>query len=276
VHRSLIQIVTGLPPSIDGVGDYALVLARELRATQEVTTIFLVANPDWRGPSEIDGFQVFSLAGRSPEALQSALCRAGVPTPILFHCVLYGYAPRGLAFWVVAGLRAWRAEYPHGVIVTMFHELTADGPPWSSAFWLRRLQCSQIRHLFQLSTVRVTSNSYYANLLAELTGCDLGSLKILPVLSTVGEPSWSTLPASRKKQLVIFGKPFSRNLAFTHSGLTLSSICQTLEIERILEIGPIPINRRLDSWGNPASSPVFVPMEWCLWSQEADAEIWMA
>jgi hypothetical protein len=41
------QIVSRLPPAIDGVGDYAYLLARELRAAHNIDTVFIVCDPGW-------------------------------------------------------------------------------------------------------------------------------------------------------------------------------------------------------------------------------------
>jgi hypothetical protein len=43
----IIQIVPRLPPSIDGVGDYAFLLAKQLRAAHDIHTTFVVCDPNW-------------------------------------------------------------------------------------------------------------------------------------------------------------------------------------------------------------------------------------
>jgi hypothetical protein len=58
------QIVPALPPDVDGIGDYALQLARRLRANHGVETYFIVGDPSWKG-QEVEGFQAVSVHGRS-------------------------------------------------------------------------------------------------------------------------------------------------------------------------------------------------------------------
>jgi len=44
----IIQIVARLPPAIDGVGDYASLLAKQMRAAHNLQTVFVVCDPSWR------------------------------------------------------------------------------------------------------------------------------------------------------------------------------------------------------------------------------------
>jgi hypothetical protein len=44
----IIQIVARLPPAVDGVGDYASLLAKQLRAAHNIRTVFVVCDPSWR------------------------------------------------------------------------------------------------------------------------------------------------------------------------------------------------------------------------------------
>jgi hypothetical protein len=64
----LIQIVPGITPQLDGIGDYALQLARRLRDNHGIVTSFLVGNPDWRG-SDVEGFPVSAVTHRSAQSL---------------------------------------------------------------------------------------------------------------------------------------------------------------------------------------------------------------
>ena len=50
----IVQIVPRLPPSISGVGDYAYLLARELRATHDIHTHFIVCDPFWEGAENVE------------------------------------------------------------------------------------------------------------------------------------------------------------------------------------------------------------------------------
>src|SRR5262245_27172908 len=52
----IIQIVPSFPPAVSGVGDYALLLANELRKAHNLHTRFIVGDSDWAGSPEADGF----------------------------------------------------------------------------------------------------------------------------------------------------------------------------------------------------------------------------
>src|ERR1051326_8959918 len=77
--RVLVQIVPHLPPTISGVGDYALWLAEELRRSHDIHTRFVIGNPDWNGPPELNGFHVFKIPPRSATALAELLARSARP-----------------------------------------------------------------------------------------------------------------------------------------------------------------------------------------------------
>jgi len=47
-----------LPPEIDGVGDYALSLARQLRLDFGIEMHFIVCDPTWAGATEIEDFRL--------------------------------------------------------------------------------------------------------------------------------------------------------------------------------------------------------------------------
>jgi hypothetical protein len=244
--RAIVQIVPGLPPAIDGVGDYALAIARALRERQEIESLFVVANPLSQTLGVIEGFPVTRVARKDPASLMSALRgilasgRAESTTPVLFHCSLYGYARRALAFWLQKGLVQWKQRAPEGPLITMFHELVADGPVWSSAFWLHGVQRGLIRRFAHASTASLTSNARCRQLLAEIAGIEESQIAKLAVLSNVGEPGELPPALTRKLQLVVFGRPNSRDLAFSRG---LKSVCEAFGIERILEVGPDPSRR---------------------------------
>jgi hypothetical protein len=141
----IIQIVPRLPPSVDGVGDYAYLLARQLRAAHGIQTHFVVCDPQW-GKAEIgkaeninwestsprpspqsgegalpstlnsqpstnlDGFPMHQLKERSAEELLRVLSQPGMPATVLLQYVGYGYQKRGCPVWLVRGLEKWRKQ----------------------------------------------------------------------------------------------------------------------------------------------------------------------
>ena len=166
---TVISIVPRLPPAIDGVGDYALNLARQLRKDFNIQTHFIVGNSTWQGAAEIEGFTVSQITDSSANTLLTQLSSNNCPSPILLHYVGYGYAQRGCPIWLVDGLQRWKGLYPQRNLITMFHELYASGQPWTSSFWLSPLQKSLAARLTQLSDHAWTSIEKRSKLLAKIT-----------------------------------------------------------------------------------------------------------
>jgi hypothetical protein len=263
----LVQIVPHLPPTISGVGDYALLLAEELRRLHDIHTSFVIGNPDWNGPPELNGFPVFKIAARSATALAELLAQSTRPVvplsgspvvpssrrpvvPLLLHYVGYGYEKRGCPFWLVRGLEAWRSENSPGQLVTMFHELYASGPPWRSSFWSMPLQRSLAAGLAVLSNHCRTNLTQSARTLEQLAPRHRGRIVVQPVFSNVGELDDPPPFTSRQPWLVVFGSGNWINKSFTKDRKELLASCSSLAIQKVLVIGepgpalaglPVPI-----------------------------------
>src|SRR5438876_10815684 len=103
----IIQIVPYSPPTLSGVGDYAFLLAQELRRAHDIKTRFIVAEQDRENSiekaengnrkveRELDGFPVHRLQQRSANELLCVLSAAGMTPTVLLHYVGYGYEKRG-------------------------------------------------------------------------------------------------------------------------------------------------------------------------------------
>ncbi len=235
----IVAIVPRLPPSIDGVGDYALHLARQLRQDSGLITDFLVGDPDWNGETSVEEFAVERVALRSPRDLLKLLPNESKsPATVLLHYVGYGYARRGCPVWLVEGLERWRKAGENRRLVTMFHEVYAFGPIWTSAFWTSPLQQSLAKRLANLSDFCLTSKQKYAEIISRISQGKHSKIPALPVFSTVGEPEYLSPLAERQKRLVVFGGRGPRSRVYLRSRLALERTCQELEIEEIIDIGP--------------------------------------
>jgi hypothetical protein len=233
----VISIVTRLPPSIDGVGDYALNLARQLRKDFNIHTKFIVGNPTWDGAAEIDGFLVSKIQEQSSEALLSAL-KEDSSAPVLLHYVGYGYAKRGCPSWLVQGLQLWRNLNPSRSLVTMFHEISASGPIWTSTFWLSRLQRNLAARLAKMSDRCITSKRLYSDIIKQMSKGKLDQVPCLPVFSNVGEPDGMLMDLSqREPRVIIFGGNANRARVYQESHQILSNVCEELDIQEIWDIG---------------------------------------
>lgn len=235
---SVVCLVPRLPPATDGVGDYALNLARQLLQEHDIQTHFIVCDYTWTGAKQIDNFPISQLSISTPQALSSLLLevRANI---ILLHYVGYGYAKRGCPSWLIDGLKNWCTIGSHRKLVTMFHEVYAAGnPPWTSSFWLFWLQKKLATDLVRLSDRILTNKQRYAKILFELSSGKHRDIAVMPVFSNIGEPEHIRPLLERQPLLVIFGGKSKRTKAYSESGSKIKALCQKLEIEKIIDIGP--------------------------------------
>ncbi|WGV24074.1 glycosyltransferase family 1 protein [Halotia branconii] len=239
----IIQIVPQMSPVTTGVGDYALALAKQLRQEFGITTYFIVGDPNWTGATQIEDFPIQKVDKRSAKNLTSILEEiASSATNILLHYVGYGYAPRGCPFWLVDGLQQWQTRKSKATLITMFHELYAAGYPiWSSAFWTEPLQKYLVNRLARFSDRMITNKPEYAKILHSFSSNKNQQIPIVPVFSNVGEPDKMLPIAKRKPRLVVFGGTGNRLKVYEQSITYLKRVCQQLNIQEIIDIGP-PIN----------------------------------
>lgn len=248
-----ISIVPRLPPEIDGVGDYALSLARQLRLDFGIEMHFIVCDPTWAGATEVEGFPIDKVELRSAATLLSLLLSCCQNSAIVFlHYVGHGYAKRGCPSWLVKGLEHWKTNVVNVPLVTMFHELYAVGPRWTSDFWLSPLQKDLAARLARLSDRCVTNRQGYAKALYELSRGKHTQIPTLPVLSNMGEPDTVMPLSERARRLVVFGQGRSKLRVYRESLAELRRACELLEIEEIWDIGP--------STGLDLSSVIKVPI----------------
>jgi len=251
---NVISIVPRLSPAIDGVGDYAFNLARQLRQDFAIGTHFIVGDPTWAGERKLEGFSISQVPMRSTETLLSLLQAYSDATTVLLHYVPHGYAKKACPFWLIKGLEQWKNSIDHPKLITMFHELYAFGLPVlntgvqlerngirivaNSDFWLAPVQKSLASRLACLSDRCLTSRQGYAEIVSRFSKKQHSSISILPIPSNIGEPEEILPLAMRHRQLVIMGQQKNRLRVYQKAQTELKQICDTLEIERIVDIGP--------------------------------------
>ncbi len=232
-----ITIVPRLPPAIDGLGDYGLNLAKQLRQDFGLVTEFIIGDPFWSGETQIEGFLVQQVPAQSSQALLELLSKEQDSiTTVCLHYVGYGYAKRGCPVWLVAALEHWRKASSNRYLVTMFHEIYAFGSIWTSQFWTSPLQRNLAARLVRLSDRCITSKQQYAEIIQKLSQGKHSTIPALPVFSNVGEPKYPTSLSQRARNLVIFGNRGARTRVYQRSPLALQRTCQELEIESILDV----------------------------------------
>jgi hypothetical protein len=200
---------------------------------------FIVGDSSWSRGNEIEEFPAYRLVERSSTALLSDLMNFKPPYAVLLHYVGYGYARRGAPGWLVKGLELWGERYHDASLVTMFHEIYATGPFWTSSFWMSSLQKRIAARLAQLSDACLTSRQGYAKILHELSRNKHRSIVTLPVFSNIGEPEETPRPLKdRKRRLVVFGSRRSRLRVYEKSLSSLERVCRALDIKEIFDVGP--------------------------------------
>lgn len=235
----LTVIVPRLPPSIDGLGDYGLILAKELRINYGVETRFIVADPNWEGEASIEGFSVRKLSSRTAASLIELLPDANSDHHrVLLHYVGYGYAKRGCPIWLINSLTNWRKTSQNKNLIVMFHELFAFGPIWTSQFWTSPLQRYLAAKLGLIADHCITSKSTYADIMKKYTRGKHSEIVVLPIFSNIGEPKKTMLLNERVKRLVIFGSKGPRSRVYQDSRAELERVCRHFEISEIFDIGP--------------------------------------
>jgi hypothetical protein len=192
---TVLQIVPQLPGTFDGVGDYALNLARALSADHGITTIFLVAAKT--SVTSKDGYRVISGLNRDESADLAQKCEH-----VILHYVNYGYQARGIPFSLRAFAKQLRSQL-RGRWVTTFHELYASGPPWKSAFWLRPLQVRIARDMIAASTACIVSNPPIERAIHAYDAAK--KIYLAPVLSNFGEPELSGFDTVSPRRWAICG-----------------------------------------------------------------------
>jgi hypothetical protein len=246
----VISIVPRLSPTIDGVGDYALNIARELRQNAGIDTQFLICDPDWNGTTAIEGFSTAKIETRSVGSLLPLL-KQQASTSVLLQFSGYGYSKRSCCFWLIEALEQWKQSTANAQLVTMFHEVySVFGVPWKSQFWASPIQRSLAARLIKISDRSLTNTDIHATMLNGLSADKHHDFPTLPVFSNVGEPERILPLSERKKHLVVFGQVENRIKAYEELERRLEPICKQLKIEAVIDIGK-PTGLKYRSIGIP-------------------------
>ena len=176
---TIVQIVPSVPGGLDGVGDYALTIAKKLREKFGCNTFFATFKSS--SAEKAAGFDVLSLDGLLEDASRRY-------DHVLLHYVNYGFQRRGIPFRLLSILQELRRQH-QGKLVTIFHELYASGPPWTSAFWLQPLQIHLAKSVGRLSDACIVSSDNFRRELQRMV--PNAHVELHPVPSGLGEPSLS-------------------------------------------------------------------------------------
>ncbi len=228
----LTHIVPEFAPSLDAVGQYALKIGEQ--HAQLFETHYVVLSRNIAEPNPNISFAVHRFLPDS-EGWRDAL--RSLDGVIILHYSGYGYAPKGVPRWLPLDLERALRHNQKLRLITVFHELAAHGPIWSSAFWLSPAQsqiCDQI--LTISSRVLVTHSANHAQLL-QRNPFQSARLSILPLCATVDEPSLHTSPSSRRDNALVFGTHGRRVAVYRADPALVTRILDALGISSIIDVG---------------------------------------
>jgi len=229
-------IVPRLPPAVDGLGDYSLALARELRNNFGVHSEFIVGDPRWKSIDSVEGFKVNVVSDRKKQQLKKLLPQ-DPQSIVLLHYVGYGYARRGCPGWLISALEDWKKSDNQRRLFSMMHELFAFGPIWTSQFWTSPIQRNIAKRIIRLSDDTLTSKMTYAEKMVKMSGGRFQSIESMPVFSNIGELEVARPLNLRSPRLIIFGSKGPRQRVYENGVHGLETICRDLGIEEIWDIG---------------------------------------
>jgi hypothetical protein len=228
----LIQVVPQLKPGRCGVTDHAIPLAIELNREFGIETAFVVLNSNER--CSVPYPVIYST---QDQLLESCLAHShGQQAAILVHVSGYGYSPDGAPARLADALAKVRDD-GRFEIAGFFHEVSASGPPWTTAFWNAHRQRNSVRRIAGLCSLILTSVGVHAEWLErQMKGAEAVPVHLLPVFSTVGETRNRIPIAGRAPALVVFGLPATRRRAYLE--LTAQArVLEALGIKEIVDIG---------------------------------------
>ena len=156
---------------------------------------------------------------------------------MVLHFSGYGYAPRGVCFWLLAELGKLRAALGDRLrLVVVFHESYAFGPPWRSAFWVMPMQALIARRLARMADALWTNTEHHERWLRGVVGAAT-PIRVRPVFSNVGEPEHAPNPGDRYARAVVFGLAATRQRVFDALRAHTAEL-RRLGIEELVEVGP--------------------------------------
>jgi hypothetical protein len=241
-HRpTLIQVVARRSAAPDGVTNYALALARALRAYRGANSVFLSGTPSVDAMPVEDEWKTVCVPKRKARMLADIVQLLSAETnacAVVLHFSGYGYQKRGVPVWLVQGLQIWSRRAGRVPLLTIFHELYATGRPWQSSFWLSPLQKHIARSILNLSSAAITPTDLYRKRLSEWRDDNAIKITPMPVFSNVGEPGCGSAPCARTAAAVVFGLSGVEDYVFGVYRSEIERIISALGIEKIFDVGP--------------------------------------
>lgn len=228
------QIVPRLPPYRDGVGDYAIWLAKQLSAAHNIDTQFLIFQAGSKNDANVEGFSALKLTEHTIQEFNTLI--SPDVDGIILHYSNYPYlhGKWDAPFWMLDALNDIKQRLAVKVIV-MFHELPTL--KWGRIKILNPVQALMSRRLAQIAHTVITDSSNFKKQLGKWTTLPI---PCIPDFSTIGEPEQVISLAERDRRLIIFGG-HDRQRVYKNHLPSLLQTCNALGIQEICDIGS-PLN----------------------------------
>ncbi len=240
-HQKILQIVPRIVPDMDGVGDYTIKLAQQLRANHQIDSAFLVVRPSDKTQPVWDGFDIHSLHTHSVEAFLNA-----VPSDVSAVVLQYSNYPYlqgklDAPMWLGAGMKALQEK---GILtVVMFHELPTV--KYGAIRFANPIQSRLSCDLAQNTDIVITNNEEFHAALSRWTP---KPVRLIRNFATITEPD-TVLPLDKRDRAIIVFGSTDRRRVYQNNLPKLKDICEQLNIHTLYDVG------RLLDWPTKALGP---------------------
>jgi hypothetical protein len=204
-------ITPAFPPTVNGVQDFANILASAL---------------SMETPAE---FCVLPLSSSSEKTILRVVNSFSM---VHLHYVGYGYSKRGIPGNLVRALEKWKQNKRNQLLVT-FHELfAASNIPWKSSFYLQKYQKFLFLRLSKIADYSLTSGHVFEPYFTS-------PVFKLPVFSNIPPPTFVIPFEMRNDYAVLWGNLEVKRKAYSLLEKYYSHITQHWKWTKIIDIGVV-------------------------------------
>ena len=204
-------ITPALPPTVNGVQDFANILASALsmETTVEFCVLPLSSSFENKILTTVNSFSMVHL-----------------------HYVGYGYSTRGIPGNLVRALEKWKQNKRNQLFVT-FHELfAASNIPWKSSFYLQKYQKFLFLRLSKIADYAITSGHVFESHFTS-------PVFKFPVFSNIPPPTFVIPFEMRNDYAVIWGNLEAKRKAYSLLEKYYSHIKLYWKWTKIIDIGVV-------------------------------------
>jgi hypothetical protein len=210
-------ITPAFPPTVNGVQDFANILASAL--SMETTVEFCVLP-------------------LSSSSENNVLTIVNSFSMVHLHYVGYGYSARGIPGNLVSALEKWKQNKRNQLLIT-FHELFAESiAPWETSFYFQKYQKLLFRRLSKIADYAITSGHVFEPHF-------ISPVFKFPVFSNIPVPPFLFPFEMRNDYAVIWGNLEAKRSVYSFLGKYYDLIRLHWKWTKIIDIGvldPLPLS----------------------------------